>query len=96
MGGALTSFSQQFGSWEMLGSPPLLQELKGVEGAHFYTETIHKGTRPYILNIQPFKDTYLNVFFCSPPVLFEPSPSPCAFKCFLKINASHSIFNNRS
>lgn len=73
----------------------LAAETDGKEGAYFYTESIQKGTHPYILNVHPFKDAYLSVLFCSPPVLFEPSPSSCAFKCFLRINASHSIFNNR-
>jgi len=68
----------------------------GVEIAHLCTESIRKGKHPYILSVHPFKDTYLNVLSYSPLGFFEPSPSPCAFKCLLRINASHSVFNNSS
>lgn len=78
------------------GRSSLAAEADGTEGARLSAESIRKGARPYVLNPHPLKDTNLNVLFCSPPGSFEPSPSPRAFKCFLRINASHSIFHNTS
>lgn len=90
----MAAFSQWFGSWEMPEDLPMLQNLMGVKGAHLPAESVCKG-HPYILNVHPFEDNYMNVLSCFLPVLFEPSPLPSsAFKCFL--NVSHSIFNNRS
>lgn len=70
--------------------------LQAMKGAHLHAESLCEG-HSYILNVHTFKDNYMNVLFCSLPVLFEPSPLPSsAFKCFLRINVSRSIFNNRS
>lgn len=93
MGGALAAFSQWFRSWEMPKDPPMLQKLMGAKGAHLHAEPVCEG-HPYILDVHPFKDNYMNVLFCSLPVLFEPCPLPSSaflmsHTLFLTVGAEH-------